>query len=99
MVVELAILGCEHRALHVEGYVGQRNAATGRITESADLRRAVGVVDDSGLRARDLIGVGDGREEDRGSKRPEPEQADDEQGEEGAPDPAAFATRLLGLRA
>ena len=94
MVIELAILGGEHRALHIEGYVGERDTAPRGVAEAPDLGGAVGVVDDRRLRARDLIGVGHGGEEDRSSEGPGAKEAENEQGEEGAADPAALATRL-----
>ena len=97
VVVELPVLRGEHGALHIEGYVGQRDTAPRGVAEAADLGSAVGVVDDRRLGARDLIGIRDGGEEDRGSERSGTEQAQHQQREESAADPAPLATRLLGL--
>ena len=99
MLIEVAILGCEHRALHIERDVSQSDATSCRVAEATDLRAAIRVVDDRGLGASDLVGVRDRGEDDRGREGPRPEQAEEEESEEGAPDPAALAARLTLGRA
>ena len=94
MLIELAVLGSQHGALHVKGYVGEGDTAPSGVTEAADLGGAVGVVDDRGLGAGHFIGIGHRREDDRRRERPRSKQAEEEQREEGAPDPASLAARL-----
>ena len=57
--LEAAVLGGDHRVLHVLGYVGQGDARAVLVGEPADLVLAVGVVDERRLRLEVLVRVRD----------------------------------------